>query len=161
MAEVVDYSLQHKFLGRLQGSGGEHQLSDEQVEDDSQSSSSVVDRNVNETITLAMIQVIKRKRSCRWINFGEMVFLLGCRSSLKMTVTNFLKKWTLWVSTKVFANKVRCLIYPDLQPHCCRQIRGGTHPGHHLLYEFHSNQTGSPDKVGTFCDGCIENVLTR
>ena len=98
-----------------------------------------------------MRQVTKRKRPCRWINFGEMVFLLGCRSSLKMTVTNFLKKWTLWVSTKIFANKVRCLIYPDLQPHCCRQIRGGTHPGHHLLYEFHSNQTGSPDKVGSFC----------
>ena len=54
MAEVVDYSLKHQFLGSLQGSGGEHQLSDEQVEDDSQSSSSVVDRNVNETITLAM-----------------------------------------------------------------------------------------------------------
>ena len=42
MAEVVDYSLKHQFLGSLQGSGGEHQLSDEQVEDDSQSSSSVV-----------------------------------------------------------------------------------------------------------------------
>ena len=157
MAEVVDYSLKHQFLGSLQGSGGEHQLSDEQVEDDSQIS--VVDRNVNETITFAMRQVTKRKRPCRWINFGEMVFLLGCRSSLKMTVTNFLKKWTLWVSTKIFAIKVRCLIYPDLPPHCCRQIRGGTHPGHHLLYEFHSNQTGSPDKVGSFCDVCTKNVL--
>ena len=58
MAEVVDYSLKHQFLGSLQGSGGEHQLSDEQVEDDSQIS--VVDRNVNETITFAMIQVIKK-----------------------------------------------------------------------------------------------------
>ena len=148
MAEVVDYSLKHQFLGSLQGSSGEHQLSDEQVEGNSQIS--VVDRKVN---------VTKRKRPCRWINFGEMVFLLGCPSSLKMTVTNFLKKWTLWVSTKVLAIKVRCLIYPDLQPHCCRQIRGGEHPGHHLLYEFHSNQTGSPDKVGSFCDVCIKNVL--
>ena len=63
MAEVVDYSLKHQFLGRLEGSGGEHQLSDEQVEDDSQIS--VVDRNVNETITFAMRQVTKRKRPCR------------------------------------------------------------------------------------------------
>ena len=63
MAEVVDYSLQHKFLGSLQGTGGEHQLSDEQVEDDSQIS--VVDRNVNETITFAMRQVTKRKQLCR------------------------------------------------------------------------------------------------
>ena len=142
MAEVVDYSLKHQFLGSLRGSGGEHQLSDEQVEGNSQIS--VVDRKVN---------VTKRKRPCRWINFGEMVFLLGCRSSLKMTVTNFLKKWTLWVSSRllIFFFKKGYVWYPDLQPHCCRQIRGGTHPGHHLLYEFHSNQTGSPDKVGSFC----------
>ena len=60
MAEVVDYSLKHQFLGRLQGSGGEHQLSDEQVEDDSQIS--VVNRKVNETFTFSMVQVIKRKR---------------------------------------------------------------------------------------------------
>ena len=34
-----------------------------------------------------------------------------------------------------------------LKSYLCRQIRGGEHPGHHLLYEFHSNQTGSSDKV--------------
>ena len=49
MAEVVDYSLKHQFLGSLQGSGGEHQLSDEQVEDDSQIS--LVDREGNIAIT--------------------------------------------------------------------------------------------------------------
>ena len=41
-----------------------------------------------------------------------------------------------------------------LQPYlCCLQIRGGEHPGHHLLYEFHSNQTGSSDKVDGDGDG--------
>ena len=63
MAEVVDYSLKHQFLGRLQGSGGEHQLSDEQVEDDSQIS--LVDREGNIAITFSMIQVTERKRSSR------------------------------------------------------------------------------------------------
>ena len=58
MAEVVDYSLKHQFLGSLQGSGGEHQLSDEQVEDDSKIS--IVDRNVIETITFAMRQATKK-----------------------------------------------------------------------------------------------------
>ena len=63
MAEVVDYSLKHQFLGSLQGSGGEHQLSDEQVEDDSQIS--LVDRERNIAITFSMIQVTERKRSSR------------------------------------------------------------------------------------------------
>ena len=63
MAEVVDYSLKHQFLGSLQGSGGEHQLSDEQVEDDSQIS--LVDREGNIAITFSMIQVTERKRSSR------------------------------------------------------------------------------------------------
>jgi len=86
MAEVVDYSLKHQFLGSLEGSGGEHQLSDEQVN-----------------------------------NFWRDGFLAGV---------------------------------PVLSDNDCDKlleevdaIRGGTHPGHHLLYEFHSNQTGSPDKV--------------
>ena len=28
-------------------------------------------------------------------------------------------------------------------------IKEGRHPRHSLLYEFHSNQTGNPDKVGS------------
>ena len=30
---VTDFSLNHEFLGSLQGSDGEHQLSEEQVDD--------------------------------------------------------------------------------------------------------------------------------
>ena len=30
---LADYSLKHEFLGSLQGSDGEHQLSEDQVDD--------------------------------------------------------------------------------------------------------------------------------
>ena len=32
-ATLADYSLKHGFLGSLQGSDGEHQLSEDQVDD--------------------------------------------------------------------------------------------------------------------------------
>ena len=76
MAEVVDYSLKHQFLGSLQGSGGEHQLSDEQVEDDSQIS--VVDRNVNKWNNYICNETSNKKKATMQVNqFWRDGFLAG------------------------------------------------------------------------------------